>query len=230
MASNPKGSSSSSSSSAFDQFLLQSLMGRLQLRPPYLDTNSFLSHSLDDFLLRDQLHTDDDDDEDAEEEEEDGQLNAFFGDGARHRRLLAKEEARLEKEIIKIVHSGDAKEKLKANSGQSVAIGDHNICVGAHEERGSEYRVWEWHGHIMLFDEENGYSAEYIYGNYFERLPDKKGGRKDEDEEEDEEGTKVKAGANFGLRDLIGDSKDFIGNGAGRVLHRNSLNSGSSTR
>ncbi|KAG1365741.1 hypothetical protein COCNU_12G007410 [Cocos nucifera] len=223
MASNPNRSSSSS---AFDQFVLQSLMDRLQLRPPYLDTNSFLSHSLDDFLLREQLRTDGDDDEDAEEEEDD-QLNAFFGDGARHRRLLAKEEARLEKEIIKIVHSANAKETLKANSGQSVAIGDHNICVGAHEEPGSEYRVWEWHGHIMLFDEENGYSAEYIYGNYFEKLPDKKGGSK---EEEDEEGTKVKAGANSGLRDLIGDSKDSTGNGGGRVLHRNSLNPGSSTR
>ncbi|KAL4185659.1 hypothetical protein AMTRI_Chr10g231830 [Amborella trichopoda] len=26
-------------------------------------------------------------------------------------------------------------------------------------------------GHMMLFDEENGYSPEYIYGNYFERAP-----------------------------------------------------------
>ncbi|CAA6654911.1 unnamed protein product [Spirodela intermedia] len=47
----------------------------------------------------------------------------------------------------------------------------HNICVGYHQESGSEYRVWEWHGHIMLFDEENGYVPEYIYGNYFERIP-----------------------------------------------------------
>ncbi|XP_008788087.1 uncharacterized protein LOC103705948 [Phoenix dactylifera] len=220
MACNPSGSSS------FDHLLLQSLMGRLQLRPPYLDTNSFLSHSLDDFLLRDELPSDDEDDE----EEEDGELTAFSGDGARHRRHIGKEEARLEKEIIKIVHSGNAKEKLKANSGQSVSIGDHDICIGAHEEPGSEYRVWEWHGHIMLFDEENGYSAEYIYGNYFERLPDKKGGRKDEEEEDDEEGTKVKAGANSGLRDLIGDSKDPVGNGEGRVLHRNSRNSGTAAR
>ncbi|KAG1337909.1 hypothetical protein COCNU_04G002150 [Cocos nucifera] len=201
-------------------------MGRLQLRPPYLDTNSFLSHSLDDFLRHDELPTDDE----GASDEEDGQLTAFSGYGARHRRRLGKEEARLEKEIIKIVHSGNAKEKLKANSGQSVSIGDHDICIGVHEEPGSEYRVWEWHGHIMLFDEENGYSAEYIYGNYFERLPDKKGGRKDEEEEDDEEATKVKVEANFGLRDLIGHSKDSVGNGGGRVLHRNSLNSGTAAR
>ncbi|KAB2619823.1 hypothetical protein D8674_041295 [Pyrus ussuriensis x Pyrus communis] len=49
-------------------------------------------------------------------------------------------------------------------------IWEHHICIGLHEELRSEYRVWEWHGHIMLFDEENGYTPEYIYGNYFEGL------------------------------------------------------------
>ncbi|RRT54380.1 hypothetical protein B296_00043061 [Ensete ventricosum] len=236
MASNPSNEAASAVAgcSSTDQLLLQALMSRLHLRPPYLDTNSFLSHSLDDFLLRDRgsdAEGSDGDEEDDDEDGGDGQHGAFFGDGSRNRRLLVKEEAKLEKEIVRIVHSGDAVEALKANSGQSVAIGDHNICVAVHEEAGSEYRVWEWHGHIMLFDEENGYSAEYIYGNYFERLPEKKKkGRKQDDDDAGEDGedmTRIKAGGNSGLRDLIQDSKDSIGNGAGRVLHRNSLKDGS---
>ncbi|CAL9205435.1 uncharacterized protein LOC103975397 [Musa acuminata AAA Group] len=243
MASNPSNDAAASASavagcSSTDQLLLQTLMSRLHLRPPYLDTNSFLSHSLDDFLLRDRssdAEGSDGDEEDDDEDGGDGQHGAFFGDGSRNRRLLAKEEAKLEKEIVRIVHSGDAVEALKANSGQSVAIGDHNICVAVHEEVGSEYRVWEWHGHIMLFDEENGYSAEYIYGNYFEKLPEKKKkkGRKQDDDDADEDGediARIKVGGNSGLRDLIQDSKDSIGNGAGRVLHRNSLKDGSATR
>ncbi|KAB2631189.1 hypothetical protein D8674_008708 [Pyrus ussuriensis x Pyrus communis] len=75
-------------------------------------------------------------------------------------------------------------------------IGEHHICIGFHEELRSEYRVWEWHGHIMLFDEENGYTPEYIYGNYFEELIGKACGsggggsggvRVDEPKEEEEE-------------------------------------------
>lgn len=73
----------------------------------------------------------------------------------------------------------------------------------------------------MLFDEENGYTPEYIYGNYFERLSvrgsgtveaNKAGGQDEKAEEESEE----KAG-NLGLRELIekGDS------GGSRILHRN---------
>ncbi|RRT85100.1 hypothetical protein B296_00002566 [Ensete ventricosum] len=220
---------SSAGASSYDQLLLQTLMSRLQLRPPYLDTNSFLSHSLDDFLLGDRGSDADGSDGDDDGDDEDS------GEGSKNRRILAKEEAKLEKEIERIVRSGNAVEALKANSGQSVAIGDHNICVAVHEEPGSEYRVWEWHGHIMLFDEENGYSAEYIYGNYFERLPEKKGRKQadDDDEEEIEDGedkSKIKAGGSLGLRDLIQDSMDTIGNGAGRVLHRNSLKDGSVAR
>ena len=51
-------------------------------------------------------------------------------------------------------------DSLKPNSVQAVTFGEHHICVGFHEEKGSDYRVWEWHGHIMLFDEENGYTPE----------------------------------------------------------------------
>uniref|UniRef100_A0A6V7QT20 Uncharacterized protein n=1 Tax=Ananas comosus var. bracteatus TaxID=296719 RepID=A0A6V7QT20_ANACO len=163
--------------------------------PPFLDTNSFLTQTLDDFLLHGA--GDDSDDPDDDDDDDGGAASAAGSKEERNRRALAKEEAKLEREIIRIVHSGDFLEALKPNSGQSVSIGDHNICVGFHEDPGSEYRVWEWHGHVMLFDEEEGYSAEYIYGNYFERLAGKKGGNR---------GKKDERGGNLGLRDLIGGS------------------------
>ncbi|XP_010260082.1 PREDICTED: uncharacterized protein LOC104599296 [Nelumbo nucifera] len=183
--------------SSFDSLLLQSMMGRLQLRSPYLHTNSYLSQSLEDLLLDNSSIDDNFDDEDKS--------------------LMAKEEAKLEKEIIRTILSAKT-ETLKPNSGQAVTIGDHHICVGFHEETGSDYRVWEWHGHITLFDEENGYTPEYIYGNYFERLPlkptpdENTDGEKEEGDEE--EGRKAE---NLGLRELI-DSGDSI---TGRILRRN---------
>lgn len=213
------------SPSSFDHRMLQTLMSRLQLRPPYLDTNSFLSHSLDDFLLNSPgSDSEPDFEEDSDELSGDLSLNSSSSAAAaesKHRRLIAKEEAKLEKELIRIINSGGGHETLKPNSGQSVSIGDHNICVGVHDERGSEYRVWEWHGHIMFFDEDDGYSAEYIYGNYFERAVDKKGKKGKIVDEEEEDGSKVKGEGNSGLRDLIGGEN---GAGIGRVLHRNSLN------
>lgn len=71
----------------------------------------------------------------------------------------------------------------------------------------------------MLFDEENGYTPEYIYGNYFERLLVKSRGVEEEKEKEKEKEEKV---GNLGLRELIdgGDS------GGARILHRN-VNAGS---
>lgn len=78
----------------------------------------------------------------------------------------------------------------------------------------------------MLFDEENGYTPEYIYGNYFERLIGKartgSSGARVEEEAKEEEEDKEQVG-NLGLRELIdgGDS------GQGRILHRN-INAGSS--
>ncbi|MDD0160929.1 hypothetical protein PSY24_23360, partial [Shigella flexneri] len=86
------------------------------------------------------------------------------------RRTLAREEAKLEKEIVRLALAGEGEEALKPNSGQPDAAGDHHICVGFHDDSGGEYRVWEWHGHVMIFDDEDGYSAEYIYGNHFEPL------------------------------------------------------------
>lgn len=134
---------------------------------------------------------------------------------------MSKEEAKLEKQLIKIILSGNT-ETLKPNSGQAISVGEHHICVGFHEESGSEYRVWEWHGHIMLFDEDNGYTPEYIYGNYFERLVGKagvSGVKKKEDPVEEEES--VEKNENLGLRELI-ESGDSTGS---RILHR-SINAG----
>ncbi|KAI3963938.1 hypothetical protein MKW92_034047 [Papaver armeniacum] len=214
-------SSFNGTNSNFDSLLLQSLMGRLQLRPPNNNSpnsNSFLNQSLEDFLLNSEIDSDGEDDESKTQ--------------------LSKEESKLEKDIIKVILSGKG-ETLKPNSGQAVTVGEHHICVGYHQETGSDYRVWEWHGHIMLFDEENGYTPEYIYGNYFER-PKVSGSSaaaeilrglnkkkeeveevEEEDEEEEEEEEKV---VNLGLRELIdgGDSSSGC-----RILHRNGMNTGS---
>ncbi|KAJ0983967.1 hypothetical protein J5N97_002323 [Dioscorea zingiberensis] len=181
MASNPFGANSPTSS--LDPLFLPSLMARLQLRPS-LPSRS----SLDDLLLQ-SLSTIDP----VSDIDEDNDTLSFTGDDEKRRHRLGREEARLEREVIRIVHSSDADRLLKPNSGQSVAIGDHNICVATHDEPGSDYRVWEWHGHIMFFDDENGYGAEYIYGNYFERLQERKGGRKQPEDVEEEEEMKLGA-------------------------------------
>ncbi|XP_077244867.1 uncharacterized protein LOC143884900 [Tasmannia lanceolata] len=191
---------SSYPNNSLDGLLLQRLMSRMQLRPPYLDTNSFLSHTLEDFLQ--ETNTLEDEESDLEKTH------------------LSKEESKIEKEIIRIIHTGNT-ETLKPNSGQAVTICEHHICVGFHEEKESDYRVWEWHGHVMLFDEENGYNPEYIYGNYFERLQVKIGGNSEEDEDEEEKGKEI-GGGNLGLRELIGDGDSVNG----RIVHRN-LNVGS---
>ncbi|KAH8506193.1 hypothetical protein H0E87_013134 [Populus deltoides] len=190
-----------SSFTNFDNLLLQTLMGRLQIHPPP-PQYPFLSQSLEDLLF----NVDDSSDED---------------DDNTNKTQLSKEESKLEKEIIRVILSGKI-DSLKPNSGQAVTIGEHHICVGFHEEQGSDYRVWEWHGHIMLFDEEDGYTPEYIYGNYFERLLGKTAAsttatpkQEQEENEDEEEGGEEKIG-NLGLRELIdgGDS------GAARILHR----------
>ncbi|KAF8117325.1 hypothetical protein N665_0011s0048 [Sinapis alba] len=181
-----------------NNLLLQTLLGRLQIRPP---NSPFLSQSLDDLLFKS-----DDSDNDNDDETLDSQNN------------LEREEAKLEKELIRVIVSGRI-DSLKPNSGQAVTVNEHHICVGFHEDEESDYRVWEWHGHIMLFDEEDGYTPEYIYGNYFERLPVKlpsRGVGKEKKEVKEEE-------ESLGLRELI-DGGD---GDRGRVLHRN-INIGSS--
>ncbi|XP_061341493.1 uncharacterized protein LOC133287824 [Gastrolobium bilobum] len=198
------------SNSNLDNLLLQTLMGRLQLRTPM--NNPLVSQSLEDFLFdaANDLDLDDDDDE-----------NDAVNYGSRSE--LAKEESKLEREIVQVILSGNA-DSLKPNSGQAVSIRDHHICVGFQEEEGSDYRVWEWHGHIMMFDEEHGYSPEYIYGNYFQRLMPKPAGSSGSGSGGggvDENPVEQKVG-NLGLRELI-DTKDSTG---GRILHRN-INAGS---
>ncbi|XP_043705475.1 uncharacterized protein LOC122655335 [Telopea speciosissima] len=190
----------SSYNNNFDSLLLQTLMGRLQVQTPYLHKNSSLSQSLEDILL---------------------DSSAIHEDDNMERTPLAKEESKLEKEIIRIILSGNT-ETFRPNSGQAVTIGKHHVCIGFHEEKGSHYRIWEWHGHIMLFDEENGYSPEYIYGNYYERVARKPTEDAEKDEEEEEEKEKQLRGGNLGLRELIGGG-DIV---SGRILHRN-MNSGS---
>ncbi|KAJ9177722.1 hypothetical protein P3X46_012911 [Hevea brasiliensis] len=201
--------SSFTNTSNFDNLLLQTLMGRLQIHPPNSTHNPFLSQSLEDLLFDAAYNNSDNSDDDCSDS----------------RTQLSKEESKLEKEIIRLILSGKT-DSLNPNSGQAVTIGEHHICVGFHEEKGSDYRVWEWHGHIMLFDEENGYTPEYIYGNYFERLQGKvarSGGVSKVDKEEEEEEKEEEKMGNLGLRELIdgGDS------GGARILHRN-INAGSS--
>ncbi|RWR83351.1 FK506-binding protein 5-like protein [Cinnamomum micranthum f. kanehirae] len=81
---------------------------------------------------------------------------------------VAYEEAEVEREIVHMILASDTT-SLWPNFNQTVMIREHNINIEWHDERGSDYRVWVWHGHLMAYDEVNGYSLEYIYGYYFER-------------------------------------------------------------
>ncbi|WCJ18097.1 hypothetical protein M5689_000473 [Euphorbia peplus] len=204
--------SSFANTSNFDNLMLQTLLGRLQIGAPNAPNNPLLSRSLEDLLLdaasgfSDDISDDDNSDDNRTE--------------------LVKEESKLEKEIVRVIVSGKA-DSLKPNSGQAITIGDHHVCVGFHEDKGSDYRVWEWHGHIMVVDEDNEYTAEYIYGNYFERLQVKSGVQTEVKKEmkevkEEEEDTEEEKTGNLGLRELIdgGDS------GGARIVHRN-INAGS---
>lgn len=200
-------------SSGLDNLLLQTLMGRLQVRPP---PSPFLNQTLED-LLFDQVAFTSDDDYDYEDDDDTANYNTNTNSSSSSRTKLSQEEAKLEKEIIRTIITGKS-ETLQPNSGQAVTIGEHHICVGFHEDPDSDYRVWEWHGHIMLFDDEDGYSPEYIYGNYFERLKVKSGPsasaaapvQKAEEKEE-------KPSGYMGLKELV----EGIVSGGGRILHRN---------
>uniref|UniRef100_A0A7N0VD85 Uncharacterized protein n=1 Tax=Kalanchoe fedtschenkoi TaxID=63787 RepID=A0A7N0VD85_KALFE len=197
--------SSFNSGGSVDHLFLQTLINRLQIRQPN-------PRSLDDLLFDaiSNLSCSDDDDDDQNQDT-----------AGSHKSRLSKEESRLEKQLIRLIRAGDT-QTLKPNSGQAVTVGEHHICVGNHVEDGSDYRVWEWHGHIMMFDEENGYTPEYIYGNYFERLPALPKGmkKKKKEEEEEQEVEPVKEDeqkpVNLGLKELIDGGET----GGGRVVHR----------
>ncbi|KAD5508570.1 hypothetical protein E3N88_16273 [Mikania micrantha] len=192
-------------------------MSRLQIRPqnplqPQL--SPLFNQTLEDLLL-DTINNISDAEDDQDDDE----------NSRSNKSHLAKEESKLEKEVIKMILGGNPEETLKPNSGQAVTIGEHHICVGYHMEPGSEYRVWEWHGHIMLFDDENGYNPEYIYGNYFERLRVESTGKMKQDAAAKEGGDdKEEKNMSSGLKELIGSNED---SGSGRILHRN-MNAGSS--
>lgn len=111
------------------------------------------------------------------------------------RTQILKEEAHIEREIIKAISSGKI-ESLQPNSGQSISIGEHYVCVSFHDELESDCRVWEWHGHVVSYNAERGYTQEYVYGSYYERMM-KKVLYEDSEEEKDEED-------NSGLRQFIG--------------------------
>ncbi|GFZ11037.1 hypothetical protein Acr_22g0004350 [Actinidia rufa] len=64
----------------------------------------------------------------------------------------------------------------------------------------------------MLFDEENGFAPEYIYGNYFERVKEKSVAYAGDDDDE-----KVEKLGSLGLRELI-ESGNSV---SGRILQRN---------
>ncbi|KAK9279329.1 hypothetical protein L1049_013008 [Liquidambar formosana] len=113
---------------------------------------------------------------------------------------IAKEETKIQKEIIEAITTGKL-ETLKPNSGEAVPIGEHYICVSFYEETESDYRVWEWHGHVVCYNEENGYTQEYVYGNYFERMMRRLVvDERDDDDYSEREGRE----RSLGLGELIG--------------------------
>ena len=64
------------------------------------------------------------------------------------------------------------------------------MCVSYHEDSNSNCRVWEWSGNVVFYDDENGYTQEYVYGNYFERMKMMRkvfGDKSDEEDESHEE-------------------------------------------
>ncbi|TKY62243.1 hypothetical protein E2542_SST12099 [Spatholobus suberectus] len=134
MSAFPNGSNSN-----VDNVHVETLMGRLQLRNP--TNNPLVTQSLEDFLLNDL-----DDDEDY-----DGMPD------------LERAEAKVDRKVIKIILSGNGESILKPNSGQAVSIHGSSICVGFKDEEATGFRAWEWHGHVMAFDEEFGENLEYIY-------------------------------------------------------------------
>ncbi|CAJ2674854.1 unnamed protein product [Trifolium pratense] len=202
MSSLPNNNNSSSTTATatttttLDNFFLETLMDRLQLRGP--DNN--LAKSYEDFLFSDE--------EDEFHEDEDDQPRAYQ-DG---KQAIYKEESKLEAEIIKLILTGKG-DTLKPNSGEAISLRESNICVGCHEEEEGEYIVWEWHGHIMGYTDEHGFAPEYIYGNYFQRIVPVERSVAAPVEED---------AVNKGLKDLIDDA---VSTNPGRILHRN-LNAG----
>ncbi|XP_045794781.1 uncharacterized protein LOC123889495 [Trifolium pratense] len=201
MSASPNNNSSSTTTTAatttLDNYFLETLMDRLQLRGP--DNKPLFDKSYDDFLF-----SEEEDDDDDEENQPGAYQDA--------KQAIYKEESKLEAEIIKLILTGKG-DTLKPNSGEAISLRESNICVGCHEEEEGEYVVWEWHGHIMGYTDEHGFAPEYIYGNYFQRIVPVE--RSDAVPVEDD-------AVNKGLKDLIDGA---VSTNPGRILHRN-LNAG----
>ncbi|XP_077214394.1 uncharacterized protein LOC143849290 [Tasmannia lanceolata] len=98
-------------------------------------------------------------------------------------------------------HHSSSSNKLQRLSREGITIGDHGICVGFHEER--NYLAWQWHGHIILSDQENGYTRKHIYGHYYERV-ELEFSCSDDDKKDEEEEQKRRRGGDLGFRPVVG--------------------------
>eukprot|EP00897_Mesotaenium_endlicherianum_P010975 jgi/Mesen1/9906/ME000070S09195 len=127
-----------------------------------LTGSSYEDRLLDELLMKNEAYEGLDSsylDQDEEEEE------ASFS-----KSRLEEEEQLLEDAIVATINRRDWA-VLQPNSGQSVKIGEHDMCISLHEELDSGHRIWEWHGHIMLY-EDGEYNLEYVYGNHYEPIDD----------------------------------------------------------
>ncbi|XP_077215506.1 uncharacterized protein LOC143850083 [Tasmannia lanceolata] len=138
-----------------------------------------------------------------------GSYNSNNNSSCDYLQCLANEEWKLEKENIRIIDSGKT-ETLNPNSPQGVTIRDHHIYIAFCDEWDLDHQVWQWHGHIILFDDQNGYMCEYFYGHYDERVDFKFGGN-DKNENDEEENKKQSRAMNLGLGNLIGDTSSLSG-------------------
>lgn len=92
--------------------------------------------------------------------------------GSNIRSKVVEEETTLEDMIVGLILNGQW-EVLEPNSGKSIVLGNgKSVSVSYQEEQGSGYRTWEWHGHVVVYEDGEGYVPEYVYGNYFEPLED----------------------------------------------------------
>ena len=60
------------------------------------------------------------------------------------------------------------------------------MCVLYHKEFDSDFKVREWHRHVVFYNDKNGYMQEYVYRNYLERMMMMRKVFRDESDEEDE--------------------------------------------
>ena len=105
---------------------------------------------------------------DKEEEASENEDNKPHLNPARLQTIYRK-ESMLKDEIVYRILNGKS-HNMKPNSGETIHILESDISLWFHTEEEGEYRLWEWHGHIVGYTNECRFSPEYIYGNYFERI------------------------------------------------------------